>query len=257
MRDAERRRHVVADHDAGDVELLLRLLDHVVDVARPQRILPGGRLVVDHDLRLHHDRAREPDALLLALGDLARHAVRGCRRCASRSRISSTRVADLRRAASGALARAGTRRCRATVSQSSSAACWNSSPKCLRTSLSSRSFIGDDVLAEHPDLAAVGFEQAHDVLDDDRLAGAAGADEHGGPARVDRQVDAAQHALAAEALVDADQLDDRRLGDRRGLGWPIATSPAPRATAARSAAPVDERRGSAASSLATNSSYVP
>src|ERR1041384_8264543 len=32
--DAERRRHVVADHDARDVEALLGLLDHVVDVAR-------------------------------------------------------------------------------------------------------------------------------------------------------------------------------------------------------------------------------
>src|SRR6476619_1671674 len=33
VRDAERRRHVVADHDAGDVEPLLGLPDHVVDVA--------------------------------------------------------------------------------------------------------------------------------------------------------------------------------------------------------------------------------
>ena len=74
-RDAEGRRHVVADHDAGDVELLLGLLDHVVDVAGADRVLAGRRLVVDHDLGPHDDGAGQADALLLALGDLARHAV--------------------------------------------------------------------------------------------------------------------------------------------------------------------------------------
>src|SRR5262245_26132738 len=36
--DVERRRDVVADHDAGDAELLFRAFDHLVDVVGGDRI---------------------------------------------------------------------------------------------------------------------------------------------------------------------------------------------------------------------------
>ena len=56
------------------------------------------------------------------------------------------------------------------------------------------------------DLPAVGFEQPHDVLDEHRLSGAAGPDQHGGLARGDREIDPSQDMMCAELLVNVHEL---------------------------------------------------
>ncbi|CAN93297.1 hypothetical protein predicted by Glimmer/Critica [Sorangium cellulosum So ce56] len=75
VRDAERARHVVRDHHARHLEARPRLLDQIVDHPARQRIEPAGRLVVDEDLGLQHQRARQAHALALPAGQLRRHPV--------------------------------------------------------------------------------------------------------------------------------------------------------------------------------------
>ena len=51
------------------------------------------------------------------------------------------------------------------------------------------------------------MQDAQDAFDGHRLAGARAADDHGRGLLVDRQIDAVQHHLGAEAFLDADQFD--------------------------------------------------
>src|SRR6185312_11037949 len=62
-----------------------------------------------------------------------------------------------------------------------------------------------DAVDQH--LAFVGRDDAQDGLDGDGLAGARAADDDQRGAGLDGQVDAVQHHLGAEALLDADELD--------------------------------------------------
>ena len=59
----------------------------------------------------------------------------------------------------------------------------------------------------HEDVAAVGVQQADHVLDADRLPGARRPEDHRDLALGDAEVQAPQHAVAAERLVDVDELD--------------------------------------------------
>jgi hypothetical protein len=90
--DAQGARHVVGDDHAGDVEAVAGLLDQVVDHAAGDGVEAARRLVVDEDLRLEHERAREADALALAARQLARHAGSPFPRCPSSLSMSSTFV---------------------------------------------------------------------------------------------------------------------------------------------------------------------
>ncbi len=66
-------------------------------------------------------------------------------------------------------------------------------------------------------VALVGVEQADDVLDAHRLAGARWAEDHRHLALGDPEVEPAQHAVGAEGLVHVDELD--RVGGVAGRGW--------------------------------------
>jgi hypothetical protein len=70
--DAKRRGHVVADDDAGDAVLFGDIADHVIDVLGRNRVKSRRWLVVKQDLRLHHQRPRQPDTLALTAGQLRR-----------------------------------------------------------------------------------------------------------------------------------------------------------------------------------------
>ena len=58
-----RRPHVVRHDDAGDGVMLPGADDQFVDHVAHDRVQPGGRLVVEHDLGFHRQRAGQPDAL--------------------------------------------------------------------------------------------------------------------------------------------------------------------------------------------------
>jgi len=75
VRDAERARHVVADHQVGRPEALPGLLDQVIHQPRGQRVQPRRGLVVDQDLRLQHQRSRQAHPLALPSAQLRREQV--------------------------------------------------------------------------------------------------------------------------------------------------------------------------------------
>src|SRR5450631_3898090 len=70
--DAERGPHVMSDDDARYFEGPLDSLYEVVDARRVDRIQPRRRLVIEDDLRLQRQCARQADALLHAAGEVAR-----------------------------------------------------------------------------------------------------------------------------------------------------------------------------------------
>ena len=79
-----------------------------------------------------------------------------------------------------------------------------------------------DRLAVHEHVALVGVEQADHVLDADRLAGARRAEDHRDLVLGDAHVEAAQDLVAAERLVDVDELDRvRRAGRALRAGVPL------------------------------------
>ena len=62
--------HVVGHDDAGGLLGPLRLEDQLVDHVAHDRVEPGGRLVVEHDLGVERQRPGQADALPLAAGEL-------------------------------------------------------------------------------------------------------------------------------------------------------------------------------------------
>jgi hypothetical protein len=72
-----------------------------------------------------------------------------------------------------------------------------------------------DLGAVHRDRPRVGAEQSDEVLEQDRLAAAAPADDHHDLAGGDVEIDAAQDRLAAEALVEVLDPDHGRTDPRK------------------------------------------
>jgi hypothetical protein len=70
----------VRDEDVGEVELLLQLDEQVQHLRLDRDVECRDGLVGDDELRLEHERAREPDALALAAAELVRVPVCGLRR---------------------------------------------------------------------------------------------------------------------------------------------------------------------------------
>ena len=67
----------------------------------------------------------------------------------------------------------------------------------------------DDLVAVDPDLAALGDEQAEDVLEQHGLSGARGTQDGGDPALGHVEGDVLEHRVGAEGLRDPSQRDDR------------------------------------------------
>ena len=66
------RLHVVRDDHAGDVFLRAGLQNQFVDHVAHDRVEPGRRLVVEHDLGIHRQRPGQPDALAHAAREFGR-----------------------------------------------------------------------------------------------------------------------------------------------------------------------------------------
>ena len=73
--DLADHREVVRDEDVGEVELALQVLQQVQDLRLHRDVERRDRLVADDQLRLERERARDPDPLALAAGELVRVAV--------------------------------------------------------------------------------------------------------------------------------------------------------------------------------------
>src|SRR5206468_10857239 len=68
--DLEDLGDLVADHDRGEPELAVEVLDEAVNGVHEDGVEPGGGLVEEDDLRLRHEGPRDGHALAHASGDL-------------------------------------------------------------------------------------------------------------------------------------------------------------------------------------------
>ena len=75
VRQRQRLALVVGDVDGGEVELALQPLELGAHAVAQLGVEIGERLVEQQELRLHHQRARERQPLLLAAGELGGVAV--------------------------------------------------------------------------------------------------------------------------------------------------------------------------------------
>ena len=66
---------VVRDEDVRQAELCLEVLEQVEDLRLHGDVERGDGLVADDELRVDGERARDPDPLALAAGELVRKAV--------------------------------------------------------------------------------------------------------------------------------------------------------------------------------------
>ena len=181
--------------------------DHVVDVLGRDRIEARRRLIVQQNLRLQDERARQADALAHAARELGGKLLldvaqpeRAAAASITSSRISALRLLGVLDEREGHVLLDGKR-----IEQRRSTE--TSMPNLRRTRLSSIVVERHDVLAVDPDVAAVGLEQAHEVLHQHRLALPRAADDDVDLAALDVEIDAAQHLVRAERLLDAANAD--------------------------------------------------
>src|SRR2546421_684634 len=73
--DVTDHREVVRDEEVRELEAILELLEEVDDLRLDRDVKCRDRLVAHDELRLHGERARDPNALALAARELVRVAV--------------------------------------------------------------------------------------------------------------------------------------------------------------------------------------
>ena len=166
-----------------------------------------GRLVEQHHLRVHGQRAGDRDALLLAAGQLRRvlvGLVGDARpgRAARRPRSSASAL-DLPRTLIGPSVTFSS-----IVLWAKRLNDWKTMPTSAAQPGQRLALVGQR-LAVEADRARVDRLQPVDRPAQRRLAGAGRADDHDDLAAVDLQVDVLQHVQVAEPLVDARQHDER------------------------------------------------
>ena len=157
-----------------------------VERARGDRVEARGRLVEKQHLGLERERARDRRALAHAAGELARHLGAGVGRQAGHARCAGAPAGRGAAAEASACSLSGVATLSATVSEENSAPSWNIMPKRVR---SARELLGrgrPDVGPEEPHGARRRAQQADDLPQQHRLAGAAAADDRDASGRARR-----------------------------------------------------------------------
>ena len=175
--DVERVPDLMRHHDRRDVFEIAQLHDLVVHRRRDHRIESRGRVVEQQEAGLGRPwRGRSRRA---AAG--RRTAPTACDRCTRRGRripAPPRRGCAPRRSGRSVSSYSRYPTFSATVSESNSAISWNDMPMSVRRRRRSRSGIVVDALAVHQDLARVGANQSENQLEQDRLSGAARAEQN-------------------------------------------------------------------------------
>src|ERR1700689_4126210 len=199
--------HLVRHHDHGHA-VAGELSHHSQHVADQFGVERRRRLVEQDRSRLHRQRARDGDTLLLAAGKLRRVGV---------GLVGKT---DLRQKSAAALERLGGRSLlhidrsfddvldRRPVRKQIKAL---EHHRYLGPDRDDRGSLALDPRSLHQDIAGIITLQAVDAAQDGRLAGSRRADDADDFALLDQGADALEHLDRAKALVDIAELDHRRL----------------------------------------------
>src|SRR3954454_6885634 len=215
LRDALGRHDVVRDHDVGPAVLLVDLLDQLAQQRGADRSERAVGLVEEHDVGIEHERAREAGALAHPARELVGHLVVGALE-ADLAQAPRDDLLDLVLA----LVRVLAQREADVVEQVHRA----EEGAVLEQDAELLAHLEEVVvghvrhgLAVDEHVAVVGIEQPDHVIDADGLARARRAQDHRDLPLGDAHVEAAQDLVAAERLVDLDELDGVR-DSRRALG---------------------------------------
>src|SRR5919106_3662705 len=205
VRHPPRRHDVMRDHAVRAAVLLVHLHDQLAQQCCTHGIESGVGLVEEHDVRVQNQCTCEPGALAHAARQLVRHLLGG-RGQADLAEPAGHDLADLVLALVGVLAERE-RRVVVDVHRAEQRAVLEQDAELLAhlEQLVVR-HVGDR-LAVHQHIALVRVEQADHVLDAHRLARARGAEDHRDLVVREAQIEAVQHAVAAERLDDVDELD--------------------------------------------------
>src|SRR5215211_512996 len=205
---ALRGHDVVRDDDVGAAVLLVDLLDQLAQQCGADRVEAGVRLVEEHDVRVEHERAGEAGALAHAARELVGHLVVGALE-ADLAQAPRDDVRDLVLALVRVLAEREADVVVEVHRAEERAVLEQDAELLAHLEQVVVRHVGDG-LAVDEDVAVVGIEQPDHVLDADGLARARGAEDHRDLALGDAHVQAAQDLVAAERLVDLDELDGVR-----------------------------------------------
>ncbi len=127
--DLTRRGDVVRDDDVRAFVDRVHLLDQVAQQRRADRVQARVGLVEDHDVRLHHERAREAGALAHPAGELRRRVVHRVGQADVRQPLGDA-LGDLLPRPMSVCWRSGNATLSNTDIDPNSAPSWNSTPIC-------------------------------------------------------------------------------------------------------------------------------
>ena len=198
----------MGDRKRRDAQILHRVDDQIVDDVGHDRIKARGRLVEEDDVGIGGDGARQPHALLHAAGQFGRRqhgdicieADLGELLDGDVARLAARHAAALDQAEGDILPHRQAVEERGRLEQHAEFP----QHRVARAAANAR-----HILAIDEDLALVGPEDAEHAFDHHRFAGARAADHHQRFPGIQGQVDAVEHDLAAEALLDAPEFDLR------------------------------------------------
>src|SRR5712691_2300763 len=193
--------HVVL-HEQHRLALVAEAADGLEQVVEERAVHAGGRLVEQDQRRVAHEHPHELDQLLLAVGEIA--GVLAGERLELHEREQLPRPA----LGGGPVAAGHHQQVLERGQLGEDARHLERAAHALHRDLPR--FQSVDALAPEEDAAGVAPLEAGDAVEERRLAGAVGTDEAVDPAGLEAQRDAVDRGDAAEALLDAVDLERRR-----------------------------------------------
>lgn len=207
MSDFERAGEIVCDDNAGHAKRALQHHNQIIDRVTADRIQSGCGFIIQQNLRIEHDGARQCDAFALPAGQFSRHFSKRLTHadefqdfahalmtfvsldCGVLHERVRHVVLDVHRIKKGALLK----------------------QKADLSAQGCESLFAErvDALVVHPHLAGIWLEQADEMFEHDALAAPAWAEHDVGPAGMKVQRNAAQHVLGIKRLMQVDESNAR------------------------------------------------
>src|ERR1035438_6243795 len=193
-----RAAHVVRYHHCRHVQPVAHPQDQLVYTVRDNWVQPGRRLIIQKDLRLVNNRARQADPLFHAARQFGRILVLGARQIHHFEHLGYLLTDFLFR--QGTFAAKGKSHILCHVHGIEEGGALEQHAE-LAAHVQQLTFVhGDDVLVLDEHLPGVGLEEADQVLEQDALPAAAATDDDDRLALLDPEAHAVQDGMRAAAL---------------------------------------------------------